>query len=560
MMSSRGQASETSPLLGPQHGNILPEHAPEEDRNHVRDDEDVLERQHSIDDSRAAQFAGNPEVTKQLKFILPAVSIGVFLSAADQTIIASSYGKIGSDLQALNLTSWIATSYFLTLTSFQPLYGKLSDIFGRKVCLLYGYAIFGTGCMFCGLSQDINQLIAARVWQGIGGGGMTTVVSIMLSDVVPLKDRGMWQGVINIIYASGAGTGAPLGGFLADTIGWRWSFLGQAPLCLIAFIAVFIVLKLPQSEQQDWRKKLRRIDFLGAIILVIAACGLIFGLDRGSNVSWKTPISYVPLIIAAVSFSAFILVEMKAASEPFAPGHIIFKRTMFACYMCNFFAFSSWLSMLYYAPLFYQAVQGQTATGAAVRILPAVVASVSGSLFGGWLMKRTGKYYWLTFVAYSLLPTGVLIILLSSGIVVQSTWAISVGLVVGGFGSGIGVTTSLIALISNAAPEDQAVTTACSYLFRSLGSVMGIAISATFIQQQLRQSLKTTLGSGDEAAKLEQGVRRSLDFLKSLPLDVQALVRDAYGEAVRRGFAFMLGIALGATIASFFIQEKRLTR
>ena len=129
VMDFRGQASETSPLLGPQHGNILPEHAPEEDDVNVTGGDNLLERQQSVDHSRAAQFAGNPEVTKQLKFILPAVSIGVFLSAADQTIIASSYGKIGSDLQALNLTSWIATSYFLTLTSFQPLYGKLSDIF-----------------------------------------------------------------------------------------------------------------------------------------------------------------------------------------------------------------------------------------------------------------------------------------------------------------------------------------------------------------------------------------------------------------------------------------------
>ncbi len=560
MMRSSDQPSESSALLGPQLGNIVSEHVPEEGNIHVAGDENLLERQQSLDDSRAAQFAGDPEVTKQLKFILPAVSVGVFLSAADQTIIASSYGKIGSDLQALNLTSWIATSYFLTLTSFQPLYGKLSDIFGRKVCLLSGYAIFGTGCLFCGLSQDINQLIAARLWQGIGGGGMTTVVSIMLSDIVPLEDRGMWQGVINIIYASGAGLGAPLGGFLADTIGWRWSFLGQAPLFLIAFTAVLIMLKIPEPEQQDWRKKLRRIDFVGAIMLVIAVSGLIFGMDRGSNVSWKSPISYVPLILALAFFVAFIFVEMKIASEPFAPGHIIFKRTLFACYMCNFFAFASWLSMLYYAPLFYQAVEGRTATGAAVRILPAVVASVCGSLFGGWLMKRTGRYYWLTVVAYSLLPTGVLVILLSSGILIRSTWAISIGLAVGGFGIGIGVTTSLIALISNAAPKDQAVTTACSYLFRSLGSVMGIAISATFIQQQLRNSLEEALGNGKDAARLEKGVRQSLDFLRSLSPSIQALVRDAYGEAVTRGFAFMLAVALGATMASFFIQEKRLTR
>lgn len=554
-MSPNGTPTETSPLLDPQHHDQTIGRDSE-----AHNDTASPERHASIDPDRAAQFQGDPNVTRQLKYILPAVSLGVFLSAADQTIIASSYGKIGSDLAALNLTSWIATSYFLTLTSFQPLYGKLSDIFGRKNCLLFGYAVFGTGCLFCGLARDINQLIAARIWQGIGGGGMTTVVSIMMSDIVPLKDRGLWQGIINIIYAAGAGSGAPLGGFLADTIGWRWSFLAQAPLCLIALVAVSVVLRLPAADEQDWRKNLRRIDFFGAVVLVVAVATLIFGMDRGSNVSWKIPLSYIPLVVSAVSFTAFIFVEVKIAKEPFAPGHIIFKPTMSACYACNFFAFSAWISMLFYAPLFYQAARGETATGAAVRILPAVIASVSGSLFAGYMMKRTGKFYWLTVIAYSLIPVGVLAVLVFSGFVVFSTTGISIGLAIGGFGSGIGVTSSLIALISTAAPEDQAVTTACSYLFRSLGSVMGIAISATVIQQHLRHALKESLGSGKEAAELERGVRQSLDFLKTLPAETQELVRQAYGEAVRYGFLFMLVIASGAMLSSFFIKEKRLSR
>lgn len=175
----------------------------------------------SVDEARAAQFKGNEEVAKQLKFIISAIAVGVFLAAADQSIIVASYAKIGSDLKALNLTSWIATAYFLTLTSFQPLYGKLSDIFGRKICLLFAYCIFGIGGLGCGFAQNIHHLIGSRVVQGIGGGGMTTVVSILISDIVPLKDRGVWQGLINIVYATGAGAGAPLGGILADSIGWR---------------------------------------------------------------------------------------------------------------------------------------------------------------------------------------------------------------------------------------------------------------------------------------------------------------------------------------------------
>jgi len=152
------------------------------------------------------------EMRSRLTYIFFAVAIGVFLAAADQTIIVSSYGKIGSELDALNKVSWIANAYFLTLTAFQPLYGKLSDIFGRKECLMFAYLVFGLGCLFCGLANNINQLIISRAFAGIGGGGMTTVVSILISDVIPLRERGTWQGYINIVYSSGAAAGAPLGG------------------------------------------------------------------------------------------------------------------------------------------------------------------------------------------------------------------------------------------------------------------------------------------------------------------------------------------------------------
>jgi MFS family permease len=542
--------TERSPLLPSQNQHTAPS-------PNVHDNDDSSP---PIPTTRDEQYRGNPEIASQLKYILPATSIGVFLAAADQTIIVSSYGKIGSDLHALNLTSWIATSYFLTLTSFQPLYGKLSDVFGRKTCLLIAYAIFGSGCLFCGSARNINELIAARIWQGIGGGGMTTVVNILMSDIIPLKDRGVWQGIINIVYAAGLGSGAPLGGFLADIGGWRWSFLAQVPFCVCAFLAVAVVLKLPAPEKQDWREKLGRIDYLGAVVLVVAVASLIFGMDRGSNVSWEIPLTYVPLIVSAFAFPAFVFVEMKVAKEPFAPGHIVFPRTMLACYACNYFAFGASISLQFYIPLLFQAAHGETATDSAIRLLPAVIASVTGSLFAGFVMRRTGKFYWLTVIAYSLIPVGISMVLLFSDRAHFSTAGIAVGLGVGGFGNGIGVTSSLIALISTAAPEDQAVTTACSYLFRSLGSVMGIAISATIVQQRLRIALKKSLGSGDEAAKLEKGVRASLDFLKSLPIDVQKLVRDSYSDAVRNGFLFMLVLACGAMISSIFIKEKKLSR
>ncbi|GIK06905.1 hypothetical protein Aspvir_002558 [Aspergillus viridinutans] len=544
-MSPERTPTETSPLLGPQSGNAPINGAIT--NNILRDPE-------------ADRSKDDLAPTHNLRYILPAVSVGIFLSAADQTIIVASYGQIGSDLKALNLTSWVATSYFITLASFQPLYGKLSDIFGRRACLLFSYFVFGLGCLFCGLARNIHELIAARVFQGIGGGGMTTVVSILMSDIVPLRDRGVWQGIINIIYATGSGTGAPLGGILSDYIGWRWAFLAQVPLCVLAFLAVTIMLDLPVQEDSHWKTKLRRIDFPGALALVGAVVSLLLGLDRGSNVSWTMPLTIASLGISLAMFVLFVLIEVYFAAEPFAPGHIIFHRTFFASYSCNFFSFGGWLAGLFFIPLYFQAVDGVSATVSGLRLLPSIIAGVSGSLFAGYIMKWTGKYYWLTIIAYGLLTVGLTTIYLFTGGIAESLTPMILGMMLCGFGNGIGVTTTLIALISNATPEDQAVVTACSYLFRSLGSVIGVSLSSTVVQQLLRSQLRSALRDSKDIDRIVEGVRQSLDYIKTLDPTVGGIVRGCYGWATNKGFAFMVAVVFFALVSSFFIRESKLSR
>ncbi|KAL9098568.1 MAG: hypothetical protein Q9163_005802 [Psora crenata] len=564
-MHHQQEADETSPLLS--NTNIdpgepdgtLPTGTVEENAKPGadEDDEEVGAR---AEEHGQGLYEGLPEVKARLKYILPAVGVGVFLSAADQTIIVSSYGRIGSDLKALNKSSWISTAYFLTLTSFQPLYGKLSDIFGRKAALIFAYSIFGLGCLLCGLARSMDELIAARAFAGVGGGGMTTVVSILMSDIVPLRERGTWQGIINIIYASGASCGAPLGGALADFVSWRWAFLAQAPMCALAIACVAVTLNLPQNEVADWRTKCRRIDFLGALTLVAAVFALLLGLDRGSNVSWHNPVTIASLCASTPLAAAFVFVEFRYASEPFAPSRIIFERSLIACYLVYFFSFASWMSVLFYLPLFFQAVDGFGASQAGLRLLPAIVMSVAGSLSGGMIMQKTGKYYWLTVSAYCTATLAMVPILLCTGLVVNSTYGISAGLVLLGFGNGIGATTALTALIANAAPEDQAIATACSYLFRSLGSVLGLSLAATVVQQSLRIQLEDRLGTGEDAESIVKKVRESLEYIKSLSPGVQEIVRQCYGNATTHGYIAMSGLILCAFISSWFVKEKKLSR
>ncbi|KAF4540797.1 MFS multidrug transporter [Lasiodiplodia theobromae] len=579
-----GHPTERSPLLGqrrtsdglqvlaPQPVGDGPEDDYEGDNGGgFEDDGGDLERQESnISEAGTTlnKYKGLPEVKKRMKYILPAVAVGIFLSAADQTIIVSSYGRIGSDLGALNNTSWIATAYFLTLTSFQPLYGKLSDIFGRKSCLLFAYTIFGIGCLACGLARNMNELIAARAFAGVGGGGMTTVVSIMMSDIVTLRERGKWQGYINIVFATGAGTGAPLGGILADRVGWRWVFLFQPPLCVVAIIAVSLALKLPKRDHSHWKEKLRRIDFLGAVILIAAVFMLLLGLDRGSNVSWRDRTTLASLGASVPLFLLFLLVETKVASDPFAPGHIIFERSLVACYACNFFSFGGYMAALFYLPLYFQVVDGASATQAGVRLIPGIIAGVTGSLFGGFYMQWTGRFYRLTVAAYAGLVVGAAVIFVCAGggarllppqfAPVNSTLGIVLGLCVSGFSNGIGVTTSLIGLISNAAHADQAVATACSYLFRSLGSVFGVSLAATLVNQELRARLAAALGSGAEAAAIAERVRQSIESIWELPPAVAEVVRRCYAESTRSAFGLMIALVAGAAVGAWFVRERRL--
>lgn len=168
------------------------------------------------------------------------------------------------------------------------------------------------------------------------------------------------------------------------------AFLGQFPLCVLAFLSVFFVLHLPKIEHSNWKTKLARIDFLGAFVLVLAVFTLLLGLDRGGNVAWSTPITVASLCTSVPLFILFAVIEQKYAAEPFAPGRIIFERSLFAAYLCNFFSFGGWLACLFYLPLFFQAVDGFSATQAGVRLLPAICAGVCGSLFAGILMQRTG--------------------------------------------------------------------------------------------------------------------------------------------------------------------------
>lgn len=231
-------------------------------------------------------------------------------------------------------------------------------------------------------------------------------------------------------------SGAPIGGLIADTIGWRWAFAGQFPLSLVAWLAVFFVLDVPKTDHAHWTHKVLRIDFLGAFTLASAVFTLLFGLDNGSNEGWSQRITIIPLALTPLLFALFLFIEVKVASVPFAPGHIILDPPLLAVYLANMFGVASQMGVSFFIALFFQAAVGLSATYSGLMFIPSTFFGLTGSLGGGILMRRTGKYYWITVIGYALIVLGIAPSASFSGAVVKSTVGVIAGLCVMALGSG----------------------------------------------------------------------------------------------------------------------------
>ena len=342
---------------------------------------------------------------------------------------------------------------------------------------------------------------------------------------------------------------------------------------VVAFLAVYLVVDLPRPSQDHLLAKVGRIDFLGAFALVSAVVALLFGLDSGSNNGWSRPVTYVPLALTPVLFAFFIFVEAKVAKNPFAPGHIIFQKALFGAYAANFFGSIPYIISVFYLPLYFQAVMSYSATVSASLLVPAMISAVVASLFGGWIIKRTGKFYAVTIVSYGVLALSTPAVAAAMwfkstsgavGFLVVSTFAASCGksAPTNGCDSVLtrttGITTTLIGLLANASTEDTAVVVACSYLFRSLGSSIGISASSAVLQQVLRSQLAERFPDGDQAKEIERHVRENLDYIKELPMVLADIVRTCYQISSVSAFTPGVLATVFAFLATFLIKEQPL--
>ncbi|KAF7957835.1 hypothetical protein EAE96_003405 [Botrytis aclada] len=487
-----------------------------------------------------ATIIPNEQSTKRLAITLGAIWVGVFLGALDSTIIATLSASVSTSFDSLSLLSWLASAYLIANAACQPLSGRLTDIFSRRTGLIVSNVLFAAGNLICGLAENEWVMIFGRVVAGCGGGGLMAISTFVGSDLVPLRKRGVVQGIGNICYGTGAGLGGIFGGWVNDTWGWRMAFLAQVPFIIVSGILVACLVDIPPKKSE--KSKLSRVDFMGSFALILTLVLLLLGLNSGGNiVPWNHPLVYVSLPLSLVFLLGFIYIELYIASEPVIPIRLLANRTVLAACLANWFGTMVVFMIIFYVPLYYQ-VRGESTTASGMRLIPQSIGASIGSLGSGIVMNRTGKYKTISLITLTMLVIGTgLLTTLNSN---SPDWPIYVYLSFTGIGYGALLTTTLLAIISAVSHDHHSVITSASYAFRSTGSTIGITIASAVYQNILKSDLWEKFGDRPNAEEIIGRIRDSFDELNKLPEGWKEGVTESFMDAFKGVFLTALGFAI----------------
>ncbi|KAI8610680.1 major facilitator superfamily domain-containing protein [Chytriomyces sp. MP71] len=395
------------------------------------------------------------------------------LSALDQTIVATALKSIFDDLGRQDLSPWLGSSYLMTAAPLGTLYGKFADIFGRKWVFIFAIVVFELGSAMCGAAKTMEFLIAGRAVAGVGGGGIFSLVLIIISDIVSLRDRGKFQGLIGAVFGLASVIAPLIGGTFSDNVTWRWCFYINLPLGAITLATVIAFLNFPPPEGTI-NEKLHRIDGLGAILLFISIICLVTPLQLGGSTwAWNSA-QVISLFILSVVFGAiFVYVELKVAKEPIIPSAIFVNRSVPALLGISLCLGAGFLSGVYYVSLFFQAVFDVTATQAGLAIIPMVIGLVIMSISSGLLVSKYGTYRHFLFIGPVIMGLGIVLMSTLNG---DSNSAMKI-LYLGVFGLGVG---SMIQVrILGTCSASRATTTAVAQTCNTLGGAVGVSITGT---------------------------------------------------------------------------------
>ncbi|KAN0079872.1 Major facilitator superfamily domain containing protein [Tylopilus felleus] len=496
------------------------------------------------------------------------------VSALDSVIIATAMPTISDSFNAGSIASWVPSAYMLTSTSFQPLYGRSSDIFGRKLALCVAMAVYMLGSLAAGFSTSIIQLIIFRACAGAGGGGIQSMAQIIVSDIVNLRDRhvlcifaGKYQGIISGAIALGYAIGPPIGGALAQRVSWRWCFWLNLPISLFAICVVIFVLPLKPVEG-NIKEKLLAVDYLGTILTLTGSVLILLPLIWGGvTFPWNSSIIVGSLCSGVLVIALFCLWEWRGARLPIVPMYIFNHVTVIGVYISMFINGFLFFSSLYYLPQFFQVALGYSPIQSGVFLLPVLVSQSFANWMTGLIVSRTGRYRTSIYVGFTAWAVGCGC--LSTVRTSTNKALLVVYMLLSGMGAGQTLPTTTVAAQASVPRHDMSVVTAIRNFVRLLGGTLALAVGFTLIDNSLRNDLSSfSLSSSTISAVIDNpailGPNTSTSTLASLGLTPSmASYVLSHGYAAGFELVFILNACLAAiaAIVSFFmIKHKDLTR
>jgi EmrB/QacA subfamily drug resistance transporter len=484
----------------------------------------------------------------QIMVIMVALMLVMLLAALDQTIVATALPRIAVDLHGLNKLSWVATAYLLASAISTPIYGKISDLFGRKKIFQSAIVIFLVGSVLCGISQSMNQLVAARALQGIGAGGLMSLVLAIVGDVIPPRQRGKYMGYFGAVFGVSSITGPLLGGFLTDSLSWRWIFFVNLPLGAVALSAVAARLHLPVY------KKRHKIDYLGAALLSASTvCLLLATVWGGMTYAWGSSQIIGLLASAFVAAAAFIYVE-NHASEPIIPLRLFRNDIFTVSVILSLLSGIAMFAAILYIPEYQQIVRGYSPTKSGLLMLPLVLGLLVAMITAGRLTSRWGRYRAFPLVGTLVLAFGLW--LFSHVTLTTSEWVLGSWMMVVGVGLGTFMQVMTLAIQNSVARSELGTATSSATFFRSLGSSFGGALFGAILVSRLTHHLHELLPPQMAGSHLSvKGIQTGAAGIHTLPPAIASHVLEAFTRSFHDMFLLTIPFALLAFVAALFLKE-----
>lgn len=495
------------------------------------------------------------EEKRTLRLVLAGILLGILMSAMDNTIVATALGSILGDLGGVDSYVWITSAYAVAVLAGMPIFGKLSDMFGRKRFFMFGIIVFMVGSALCGVAQSVPQLAVFRAIQGIGGGALLPIAFTIVFDVFPPEKRGKMTGLLGAVFGASSVIGPLLGAWITESISWHWVFYVNIPIGLVS------LLLIARFYKESTKSVKQAIDWLGAISLVLAVVSLMFGLEfGGKEFAWSSWQSISLFSIFAIFFIVFIWAETRA-KEPII-SFWMFKNRLFASSQILAFLYgATFICLTIFIPIFVQAVYGGSATNAGIVLMPMLLGTVVGSALGGILQTKTSyrKIMVISVIAYS-----IGMILMSTITPETSRTILSIYMIFVGFGVGFSFSLLPAASVHKMDFRYRGSANSTNSFFRSFGLALGITIFGAIQTKLLASGLTSGFAKlpGDAAGGIESFGNIQNVFLpetrKTIPPNILEVITNAMSESISSTFFWALIPVAISIIAVFYMGPERL--